>query len=231
MPCSRETSTIVGFVFFFFLNTCIAATSPPKLPTQFSAKINITAHNVDREKDYPPWLKKLEVWYDFDSGRFRAEFKHTSRTAIRRYDKSKEFLVSRVDGAVHCQVSKLKDQMPEPEWPQDAVFEESEVMEGRVCNRWRVEGSGVGGVDVVIHIEEPSGALVRVQAETIEQIEPVRLTRPDITYDVYKFRFHSPSASKFNLPKDVKGGEVTCERQPNDIGFPYIHFFHYYYRA
>lgn len=42
----------VWILALLFGNICIE-----QLPTQFTAKVNITAHHVDRTRDYPPWLK------------------------------------------------------------------------------------------------------------------------------------------------------------------------------
>mmetsp|Transcript_518 Transcript_518/g.1115 ORF Transcript_518/g.1115 Transcript_518/m.1115 type:complete len:230 (-) Transcript_518:163-852(-) len=202
--------------------------SPPKLPTQFTAKVNITAHHVDRTRDYPPWLKQLEVFYDYENKRFRSEFLHTRRTAVRRYDQGEEFLVTRVDGFTECKISKLRDEMPAPTWPAKAVYQGTELVLGGMCHHWREDH---GASEVNVFLDARTGAPVRVQVESVEQTEPVRLTTPDVTYDVYAFKPGAISANKFGLPKDVKGGRDRCERQPNDVGFPYVHFFHHYYHA
>mmetsp|Transcript_13277 Transcript_13277/g.22426 ORF Transcript_13277/g.22426 Transcript_13277/m.22426 type:complete len:227 (+) Transcript_13277:154-834(+) len=216
-------------IFQFLAGARVAEAKPaPQWPSQFSAKVNITAHNVDKTKDYPPWLKRLDVHFDYENKRFRAEFRHTKRTAIRRYDQKKEFLITRVDEITQCRTSKLKDAMPAPEWPSKATYEGSEMVLGQMCDHWR-EDFGTQQVD--LFFKEGTNVPVRVQVETVETEKPVRLTSPDVTYDMFDFKAGAPAASKFNMPKDVKGGEETCERQPNDIGFPYVHFFHYYYRV
>eukprot|EP00976_Prorocentrum_cordatum_P075634 1181972-Prorocentrum_minimum.AAC.1 len=84
---------VLVFTIACFAQACIAeeqcAKAAPQWPLQFSATVNITAHHVDKTKDYPPWWKRLEVHFDYENKRFRAEFKHTKRTAIRRYDQSR----------------------------------------------------------------------------------------------------------------------------------------------
>mmetsp|Transcript_69950 Transcript_69950/g.221628 ORF Transcript_69950/g.221628 Transcript_69950/m.221628 type:complete len:230 (-) Transcript_69950:199-888(-) len=203
---------------------------PPKLPKQFSATVTITAHRVDRSKEYPPRIRVMQVLYDQINGRFRTDYEVTKRTAIKRYDQSKEFLVSRVDGKADCRISKIKggQQMPLPEWPATAEFVGKEQLGKVDVHHWRDEQ---GAVVVDIFVDAVSGALVQVAVETVEQTEPVRMTRPDITYEVTAFRAGEPAEGEFSLPGDVEGGEGACERQPNDIGFPYTHFFHYFYRA
>lgn len=202
--------------------------SVPQLPLQFKAKVNITAHHVDKTKDYPPWLKQLEVHYDYTQKAFLAEFLHTRRTAIRRYFQGDELLVTRIDDISDCRISKLRDLMPHPTWPEEAIYEGTAMVQNQVCNHWR-EDHGSQLID--IYFNAKTNAPVRVQVESVEQTEPVRLTVPDVTYDMYDFKEGAISASMFNIPKDVKGGEERCERQPNDIGFPFVHFFHHYYHA
>uniref|UniRef100_A0A7S0RLK7 Secreted protein n=1 Tax=Pyramimonas obovata TaxID=1411642 RepID=A0A7S0RLK7_9CHLO len=200
----------------------------PQWPLQFSAKVNITAHHVDKTKDYPPWLKRLEVHFDYENKRFRAEFKHTKRTAIRRYDQNKEFLVTRVDDLMHCRTSKLKDEMPLPEWPSKATYQGTKTVLNQKCDHWLED---FGSQQVHIYTREDSAVPVRVQVETVEVKKDVRRAVPDVTYDMFDFQEGAPALSKFKMPSDVKGGEESCERQPNDIGFPYVHFFHHFYRV
>lgn len=210
-----------------FVQLC-SGKEPPKLPLKWTARINITAHHVDKTKDYPPWLKRMKVLYDYENKRFRAEFEHTNRTVIRRYDQGKEFLVTRVDEFIDCRKSKVRESMPAPSLPKEAFYVGEDFVLKEKCDHWQ-EDFGTLQVDVYFSIT--TGALVRVQVETVEKTEPVRLTVPDLTYDVFDFEEGSPDEELFGLPADVKGGEEGCERQPNDIGFPYVHVFHHYYRA
>jgi hypothetical protein len=107
-----------------------------------------------------------------------------------------------------------------------ATFEGVEKLAGRQCERWREH---LGSQVVDWHVDVTTGAPVRVQVGTVEQTDA--LTVPDVTYDVLQFDATSPPESAFHLPQDVSGGEGACERQPNDIGFPYVHFFHHFYHA
>lgn len=44
----------------------------PEFPLQFIARIDITAHLVDRSKAYPPWLRRVVLHYDFVGARHSA---------------------------------------------------------------------------------------------------------------------------------------------------------------
>eukprot|EP00899_Mesostigma_viride_P027957 jgi/Mesvir1/8346/Mv12606-RA.1 len=202
------------------------------LPLQFSARVTITAHRVDATKPYPPAMKILRLHYDYVGGRFRAEFEHTMRTVIRRYDQGMEYLVTRIpeEKVVLCRSSKLKEPMPTPEFPplDSARYSGRTRINGHDADHWEED---LGSIIIDTYFDVKTGAAIRAQIETVEQREPVRLSVPDVTYDVTEMTIGPPPEAVFALPADVKGGESSCERQPNDIGFPYIHFFHHYYRV
>ena len=54
------------------LMAACGARKPPALPKAFSADLEVTAHLVDRSKDYPPWLRVIDVKYDFVNQRASA---------------------------------------------------------------------------------------------------------------------------------------------------------------
>ena len=45
-------------------------------------------------------LQRLEVHFDYENKRFRAEFRHTKRTAIRRYDQVNILLIIHQDETI-----------------------------------------------------------------------------------------------------------------------------------
>ena len=45
---------------------------PPEIPLQFTATVEVTAHLVDRTKDYPPWLRVIHISYDYINKRAHA---------------------------------------------------------------------------------------------------------------------------------------------------------------
>ena len=48
------------------------ARAAPEFPLQFRAVVSTTAHLVDRAQDYPPWLRRVELDYDYVNKRARA---------------------------------------------------------------------------------------------------------------------------------------------------------------
>uniref|UniRef100_A0A061S8X5 Uncharacterized protein n=1 Tax=Tetraselmis sp. GSL018 TaxID=582737 RepID=A0A061S8X5_9CHLO len=54
---------------------------------------------------------------------------------------------------------------------------------------------------------------------------------PDITFSVWDYAEGPPAQKHFDVSTLMQGGRGACQRQPNDIGFPYTHFWHHYYRA
>jgi len=209
----------------------------PTLPLQFTATVKITAHRVDKDALYPPYLKILKVAYDQPNGRFKAveenRYTHEAmRFTIRRYDQGREFQVidttdEEGEGPFACIASKIKDSMPLPEWPSQAIYEGTEPLNGVECDLWRED---FGTVEISIYFNAKTGAPVRVEVETIEQTQPVRLTTPDLTFDWSDFRAGEPK-DKFQLPFAIEDVESTCQWQPNNVGFPYMHIFHFYYRV
>ena len=58
----RSAFTLLGV-----FATVGADPSFPQFPTQFQARVEVTAHLVDRTQDYPPWLRVIDVSYDYQS--------------------------------------------------------------------------------------------------------------------------------------------------------------------
>ena len=113
---SSNTMAKLACVLLFAVGVCDGR-KVPELPKQFSADLEITAHLVDRTKDYPPWLRKIHIKYDFDNKLARANITHgyeAGRTYIRRYDQKREYMVKAGEFA-ECQRSYLGEKMPLPE--------------------------------------------------------------------------------------------------------------------
>lgn len=214
---------------------CAAAedASPPQLqplPQAFSMVVNVTAHRLEDGLDYPHKHRQLRVWYDRAARRARVDAFPARRTSLRRVDEGVEYQVTRLDGGeALCKESRLKGDatkgLPAVEWPVgSAAYVGEERVNGQDCELWRDD---LGPVAVDVFISKLTGNPVRVAVETVEQTEPVRLTVPDITFDVDVFKPNVPKAHRFALQADA----ATCVRQPNDIGFPSVHVLHYYLRV
>ena len=172
------------------------ARDPPSLPRSFSADLEVTAHLVDRTKDYPPWLRKITLNYDFDKKLARAEITHgyeAGRTYIRRYDQKREYMIKAGEFA-ECQRSYLGEEMPLPELPATATYVGEEEVRGERCEHW-VEDLGVERVHIW---------------QTVDMKLPIRLTdesfedgqaTPLMTYDLYRFQAAAPAEELFKMKK------------------------------
>mmetsp|Transcript_9686 Transcript_9686/g.11229 ORF Transcript_9686/g.11229 Transcript_9686/m.11229 type:complete len:231 (-) Transcript_9686:573-1265(-) len=209
------------------------AKAPPTLPDQFSATVQLTAHRVDKEKPYPEHERTVKVVYDLPNKRFKTEEEDRQKVMIRRYDLGMEVQLldlshEETETNLYCTASKLKSaEPPLPAWPTKAVYEGEDMVNGVKCDRWRED---FGTVSIDIYINAKTGAPVRVQVETIEQTEPVRLSKPDMTYDWSNFKAGAAPLEDFELPEELEEWEESCQWQPNNIGFPYFHMLHHYYR-
>mmetsp|Transcript_23120 Transcript_23120/g.64229 ORF Transcript_23120/g.64229 Transcript_23120/m.64229 type:complete len:258 (-) Transcript_23120:75-848(-) len=198
-------------------------------PLQFSASVTITAHRLDSEQEYPPAERRFQVWYNQPAGRFRVEVLHSTETVIRRFDKGYELLVTRTPGSVQCSQSKLGGEaMQLPQWPAKAVLEGETTVLGRACKHWREEQDGQV---LDIFVEANTGIPVMTQASTWEAGEAGPVLVADISYSMSNVKLGPPPVEVFDIPKDVTGGLASCESVPSNIGFPYVHFLHYLYRA
>jgi len=65
----------------------------------------------EQTKDYPPWRRRIEVWYDGDNRKVRA-FVHegfeANKTFLRRYDAKQEYVV-RDDEFAECRRAYLSE--------------------------------------------------------------------------------------------------------------------------
>jgi len=207
---------------FALLRPADSERTPPKLPLQFSADLEITAHLVDRTKDYPPWLRKIKVHYDHTKKLARAEISagyEAGRTYIRRYDTKREYMVKSGEFA-ECQRSYLGEAMPAPELPAEATFVEELQIDGKACEHW-VHDLGVERV----HIYQTADTKLpfRLMDESVEDGGQVT---PLMTYDFKNVQLGPQDEASFQLPKPYT--HKKCTRHIG--GWPYLHVFHWYLR-
>ena len=78
------------------LIVCLSADELPIFPLQLSAKIEITAHLIDPDNEYPPRIRKLKIYYDYINKVARADIEEgyeAEKTYIRRYDQKNEYMI------------------------------------------------------------------------------------------------------------------------------------------
>jgi hypothetical protein len=219
-------------LFFLRLSYVTCAPEAPTLPHQFSAKVEIIAHLVDRAKPYPPWLRVVDVKYDFEAGKASAEVLQgfeEGKTFLRRYDNKSEYMVRGGEYA-ECQRSYLGEAMPAPVLPSSMEFvgEEPSAPEfSGYSQRWEHWMSDLGTNRIHVFVATVQGQRwpVRVTDEQVLDGESV----PLMTYDFKDLRIGPPDAKSpdtFGIPKPYD--YRSCSR--NIGGFPYLHLFHHYLR-
>jgi hypothetical protein len=218
--------------------------APPKLPNRFTATVEVTAHLVDRTKEYPPWLRVIDVAYDYNSKKVKAVVEqgyNEGKTFLRRYDNRSEFMV-RGGQYSECQRAYLGETMPLPQLPASLVFVDSkDVIDGASCDHW-VDDLGTNRVHVWAcpaidsgggdNGESKSSGLLWPRRVLDEQVEPSGTSVPLMTYDLTKLRVNAAAAPRLDTPGtfDIPPpyGWRSCAR--NIGGFPYLHVFHHFLR-
>lgn len=68
----------------------------PQFPEQFTARLEVTAHLVDRTNDYPPWMRTMDISYDRPAGLVKVVINggaDDSKTLLRLYKSNKEYMI------------------------------------------------------------------------------------------------------------------------------------------
>ena len=88
----------------------------PEFPLQFVTTVETTAHLVDRSQEYPPWLRRVSLQYDYVNKRARAAVLHgldAGKNFTRRYDAKHEYAV-RGDPYPDCKRTYMGAAAPRP---------------------------------------------------------------------------------------------------------------------
>ncbi|KAH8064607.1 hypothetical protein JL722_1484 [Aureococcus anophagefferens] len=204
------------------------ARAAPEFPLQFRAVVETTAHLVDRAQDYPPWLRRVQLDYDYVNKRARAAVLlglDAGKNFTRRYDAAQEYAV-RGEPYPDCKRSYLGEAMPMPAYPSTAALAEADVdIDGSRHERWLVDIPGAERTHVYTNEALVDGAYV-----------------PLMTYDFVEFEAVAPAEAAFDL--DAPWTKATCDRHarrrrpaaarddpttPSQVGgWPYLHLFHHY---
>ena len=230
---------------------CVAAAlgaserAPDKtLPTphhSFFTRIETTAHQLNATSDYPPYKRYMAVYYDYASRRARIDYEPVPhmppKSYVRRYDLGHEWMVTEIRSTKECQKSRLREAMPAPAFPERFIYVGQTRVRGQLCDHWREDH----GEETVEYFEAVDTRVpLRLTTEAVESTSPERVTTPLMTYDFYRFEpgpqpdeafrmLSSSTSGVFGTDGELAIGE--CERVVQDMGFPYIHFFHTYFYA
>ncbi|KAE9016708.1 hypothetical protein PF002_g9357 [Phytophthora fragariae] len=198
-----------------------SARSPPQLPRQFQAEVQVLSHLTDPRQDYPPSVGRMKVQYDFDQQLALAEMLegyNAGKTFVRRYDLKQEFMVKSGEFR-KCERAYLGDAMPTPGIPFTQEFVAMESVRGKVCEHWVHAHE-----DAHVHVysDVASNVPIRLTEESVIDGQPMML----LTFDLLNVHVGPQNVSSFTIPDGYE--RSGCVR--NVGGFPYIHAFHYYLR-
>lgn len=224
--------------------------SLPSFPRRFTATVEVTAHLVDRSKDYPPWLRIIHVVYDFEAKKARAEVAEgydEGKTFLRRYDNRSEYMV-RGGEYPECQRAYLGETMPPASLPSSFAFvSDNDVIDGARCEHW-VDDLGTNRVHVwacpAADSEHKGGESGEANDAPLvsgalwprrvldEHVEASGVSTPLMTYDWTALRVGDAASTTLGAPETFSVpppyGWRECNR--NIGGFPYLHVFHHYVR-
>lgn len=207
---------------FFILETVVCTPPFPVFPQQFTATVEITAHLVDRSKAYPPWLKVINVKYDYPNQMAYAQVLQgfdEGKTFLRRYDNKSEYMV-RGGTYPDCQRSYLGESMPLPVMPKDLKYMRTELVDDIMCDYWMQD---IGTNRVHVYMRSEDKLPYRVTNEQVLDEESV----PLMTYDWLDLKIDQGLSEKdFDIPEPYHWR--SCTRYIG--GFPYLHIFHTMFR-
>lgn len=192
------------------------------LATRFRATVRVIAEQADRSKDYPPWLREIEVLYDADSGRAQANVLQgydKGKTFLRRYDEKREYMYKGGNYPA-CERASLREPMPVPALPETAILQGDEMVGDRLCHHWVNEQ-----FNEVVHIYVDQATRLPVKLEVLWAEADNQLVKM-MTYEFLNATTDPIPESEFTLPEPW--AHDKCTR--NQAGFPYLHLFHHYLR-
>lgn len=198
----------------------------PVFPLQLSADVEITAHLVAHDSEYPPRVRRMSIHYDYLNKVARADIEEgyeAAKTYIRRYDTNNEYMI-RHPPIDDCKRSYLGEVMPFPDIPHSKHMGEEEV-DGFLCDHYvHSEHDDVSH----IYIEQSTGKPVKLTQSSlsrdINRNPPVEIEV--LTYKYLNVAMGPPDSTMFIVPSPF--AHESCERYVG--GFPYLHIFQYFVR-
>lgn len=67
-----------------------------RFPEQFSSRLEVVSHMVDRDREYPPSTREMDIAYDYVAGRAKVIVKeglNSGKTFLRLYGSKKEYMI------------------------------------------------------------------------------------------------------------------------------------------
>ena len=200
----------------------------PVFPLQLSADIEITAHLIAPDSEYPPHIRRMSIYYDYMNKLARADIEEgyeAAKTYIRRYDTNHEYMV-RHPPIGDCKRSYLGEVMPFPDIPQ-SKYVGDRMQGGVLCDHYvHTEHDAISHM----YIDQISGKPVQLTQSTVEvDANNQRVETEVLTYKYLNVVLGAPDVAVFELQSPrLPFTHDTCERYVG--GFPYLHVFHYFVR-
>ena len=219
--CNAIVPVILVFVSLAFIRGTEATTPLPHIPSQFSADLVVTSHQIDAKQNYPPRERHIKIVYDSIGGMAYAKITkgyEAGRTYIRRYDRKKEYMV-RGGKYPECRRSYLGEQMPEVIFPRQIQYKGKDIADNNEdTDHWTIEN-----MDSMVHIYSKNLLPFQAIEESIVDGEKKLLS----TYEFRNIVVGSPQdKSVFEIPNTYT--DETCDNYIG--GFPYLHAFSHFLR-
>mmetsp|Transcript_20015 Transcript_20015/g.28745 ORF Transcript_20015/g.28745 Transcript_20015/m.28745 type:complete len:214 (+) Transcript_20015:50-691(+) len=196
--------------------------SHPIFPLQIQADVEITAHLIPPDSDYPPRVRRMKIFYDYVNKRARADIEagyEAEKTYIRLYNDKKEYMV-RGPPINDCSRAYLGEKMPFPDLG-DSSLEGTIYIRGIFCDHFLQR---FYDTTVRFYMDHETGIPVRL---TVLSYDNEGSTEVEVlSYDYFDVEVGEPDARYFQLPDEYE--HSTCANQIG--GFPYLHVFHYFVR-
>ena len=225
---TKDTMYAPPLIFFTFVAAvttwCSAITTTiavplPHIPSQFSADLIITSHQLDPKQNYPPRERHIKIVYDNIGGMAYAKIikgYEAGRTYIRRYDLKNEYMV-RGGKYPECRRSYLGEKMPEVLFPRQIQYKGKDNNNNN-ADHWIYEN-----VDSLVHIYSKDLLPFQATEESIANGKKMPLS----TYEFRNMVVGPPKDKNiFEIPSGYT--HETCENYVG--GYPYLHAFLHFLR-
>ena len=221
----RAIVAMFGVILSCLLMLGRGQTKYPVFPLQISADIEITAHLIEPDNDYPPRVRRMSIYYDYLNKLARADIEEgyeAAKTYVRRYDTNNEYMV-RHPPIGDCKRSYLGEIMPFPDIP-ETKYLGNRLIDGVSCDHYIHKEH-----NIVAHIymDEDTGKPVQLTQSSIEEdLQGKNVETELLTYRYHNVVLGAPESRVFDIPQPFT--HENCDRYVG--GFPYLHVFHYFVR-
>jgi hypothetical protein len=216
-------NSVALFILYFILLSCYKCEKIEPVatfPLQLSCDIEIEAHLIPENNDYPPRRRRMSIAYDYTRKRARVDIEEgyeAAKTYYRLYGDKIEYMV-RHPPISDCKRSYLGDIMPFPVIPESTFIGETTTGGIECYHFMHIDFEQ----ETHMFMDRVSGAPVQLEhwANVDDTLSKM------LTYRYTNVKLGEPAEEKFELSEPFSHGD--CENQIG--GWPYQHVFHYFVR-